>query len=480
MAPRTSEKKLNIIKVPLGRPQIDIKPNFKPNDMLYLEYLENKLKVKPELRNVNYVSKMTNHVIREVRQGDEKGIKFEGEDEKENVWDLTDKKDEQNDRGKEKEDLYEKRYREMREREQRDYDRDKERVREEERTRDRDRDERRGDEHRDRDERRSRRSHHRSRHHRSRRHRHHDESDDELDKMLNKYDDKEKRRERSDREDDDRSEKRGEERSERRSEKRDERQQDEHDERSEKRDDRRSEDDRSDERQREREHQEEHQDERRGEREREPVNVIPSLTEIEKGEIKTVNVDGNNIRDISHITQNEEIENSKKRELLFRFEILKKSYPTHPLPSNLEYMSVKEMQERYDDTIRRVALDSTVESYKQYLYYGCLATEYILGGWFGLEIDGFAREQLVNMNKYERLLVELGEKNYLSGPSSWPVEVRLLGVVLFQAAVFVGTRILAKRAGKMFQNATTPINVKAETPKPKMKGPDLSDIKKNN
>ena len=48
---------IEIIKVPLKELSKDYKPSFKPNDMLYLEYLENKLKVKPELRNKNYESK---------------------------------------------------------------------------------------------------------------------------------------------------------------------------------------------------------------------------------------------------------------------------------------------------------------------------------------------------------------------------------------------------------------------------------------
>ena len=52
-------------------------------------------------------------------------------------------------------------------------------------------------------------------------------------------------------------------------------------------------------------------------------------------------------------------------------------------------------------------------------------------------MTGFAQSQLVNMNKYDALLIELGEKHYIPSGSQWPVEVRLLGLIFMQTALFI-------------------------------------------
>ena len=43
------------------------------------------------------------------------------------------------------------------------------------------------------------------------------------------------------------------------------------------------------------------------------------------------------------------------------------------------------------------------------------------------------------MNKYEHLLIELGEKNYVPEGSKWPVEIRLLFTIVINAAIFIIT-----------------------------------------
>ena len=49
------ENKIKIVKVPLNTKSKDIYPNFPPMPILYLELLENKDKIKPDLRNKDYV-----------------------------------------------------------------------------------------------------------------------------------------------------------------------------------------------------------------------------------------------------------------------------------------------------------------------------------------------------------------------------------------------------------------------------------------
>ena len=49
------DNKIKIVKVPLKTKSKDVFPNFPPMPVLYLELLENKDKIKPELRNKDYV-----------------------------------------------------------------------------------------------------------------------------------------------------------------------------------------------------------------------------------------------------------------------------------------------------------------------------------------------------------------------------------------------------------------------------------------
>lgn len=217
--------------------------------------------------------------------------------------------------------------------------------------------------------------------------------------------------------------------------------------------------------------------------------VPPRLSDIEKGEVNQANyrVGGASVplRDMTRLTQGEEEEVNKKRELLFRFDILRRSYKGAVIPEYSEYTDLATMQKSYDDSVRRLSLDSTVETFKKYLIGGFMVTEFVLGSWFKFDMNGFTQQQLLTMNSYERLLIELGEKSYLSQQSNWPVELRLLFLVIVNAAVFIVSKMVMRSTGANFMNMlnfqpeqTTPIGQQAR-PKKKMRGPDinLSDLK---
>ncbi len=218
----------------------------------------------------------------------------------------------------------------------------------------------------------------------------------------------------------------------------------------------------------------------------------PRLSEIKKGETgqQTYTLGPNQIRHISQSSLAEDDELNKKRELLFRFDILRKSYKENSIPEYSEYTSLETMQRSYDDTIRRVHLDSNVESYRKYMIYAFTGIEYVLKNWFNMKIvDGLTQQQVLSMSSYERLLIELGEKSYLSGASSWPVEVRLLCLVLINTAFFIGMKMIAEKADTnilgMFNNMNqTKVAAPANSvpiKKKHMKGPNinLSDLGNN-
>ena len=159
----------------------------------------------------------------------------------------------------------------------------------------------------------------------------------------------------------------------------------------------------------------------------------------------------------------------RKRELLFKFEILKKSYKTSTIPEFTVHSDLKTMENTYDSTVRSVTLDSSVETYKNYLAFLFYAMETIMGKFVGLDMEGFASQQMLKMDDYEKLLVEIGAKNYNPMSKQWPVELRLFITVLMNSIMFIiiknsmGVRHLAS----FFNSATTPAK------KTRMKGPNI-------
>lgn len=163
----------------------------------------------------------------------------------------------------------------------------------------------------------------------------------------------------------------------------------------------------------------------------------PPLKEIKK----TFGKDKPNI----HYLENNDDEDDKKRELLFKFKRLKKTYPNMELPDFNMMSNHENMKKTYDTTIKNLAIDSTVEGYKSYLMMGFMGCEIVLGK-IGFDMEGYTQQQTLYMNKYEKLLIELGEKSYIpSSINKWPVEIRLATLVLFQTTIFIVSKIIAKR-----------------------------------
>ena len=176
--------------------------------------------------------------------------------------------------------------------------------------------------------------------------------------------------------------------------------------------------------------------------------------------------------------EDDEDDEDKKRELLFKFDLLKKSYKGQNVPEFTIHSDYKTMERTYEHTVKKLSLDSTVETYKTYLIGGFMVVEYVFGSWLKFDMQGFTQQQILSMSSYEKLLIELGEKSYVPEGSNWPVELRLLFLIIINAAFFIISKLILRKTGSNLMNMVNSMNA-ASTPvtggaKRKMKGPSIN------
>jgi hypothetical protein len=184
----------------------------------------------------------------------------------------------------------------------------------------------------------------------------------------------------------------------------------------------------------------------------------------------------------------EERERMEKEEYLWRFRILRKGNQGYKIPEFNEHSDLHLMKKAYDSTVREIVFDKNIAKYRKFLAGSFMAVEFACIQKLGIDMKGFALQQSKEMDTYDALLVELGEKQYGSIGANLPVEIKLIGLVLFQAGLFYLGKVISDKygssVGEMFRGFSGKKNndiqfeeVKDDQPPPrqgrKMRGPKI-------
>jgi hypothetical protein len=203
---------------------------------------------------------------------------------------------------------------------------------------------------------------------------------------------------------------------------------------------------------------------------------LPTLSELEKQGATTIRRE---LADAARLNVDDE---DAKRELLFKFDLLRRSYREEQIPTYTIHTDLRMMQRSYEDTVRRLSLDSTVENYKRYLIGAFMLIEFVLGKYMKLDMKGYTQQQIVSMSSYEKLLIEVGEKAYMPEGEQWSVEMRLAFLVMINTAFFIVGKTVMANTGTNIMNAINGMNkayqaptpTPAAPPKKKMQGPNIN------
>jgi hypothetical protein len=164
----------------------------------------------------------------------------------------------------------------------------------------------------------------------------------------------------------------------------------------------------------------------------------------------------------------EEREEMERKHILWQFKKLKKMWPERKeLFEVSEHMDLKALKDAHEYAVKEVRIDSNLDTYRHYLIWGFNIIEYVGTQMFNIDLTGFAESQMAIKDKYDRYLIELGERNYLDWGSGLPIEVRLVGFIFIQAAVFfIMKQLTSKMTNTKFLSQTNP---------KRMRGPSVSD-----
>ena len=144
----------------------------------------------------------------------------------------------------------------------------------------------------------------------------------------------------------------------------------------------------------------------------------------------------------------EEEQNSYMIEFDVKLNILRRNFPEHQFASYPENSNLDARHNIYAGYVKQIVITSNCSQYELFLLIMFLALEAFGVKVLRLNMGGFTKLQMRTMSRYNSVLIELGEKYYVGGPSSYPPELRLIFMGITSAITFVVIKFLADYLGE--------------------------------
>lgn len=151
---------------------------------------------------------------------------------------------------------------------------------------------------------------------------------------------------------------------------------------------------------------------------------------------------------------------SKAHDYYLKYQVLQKSWPEYKFPSldeRLVHTKPQLVIDSYTKSIERIQIDMDVSQYKIALIIMFLVIEVVCVKFLGFDAGGYTLSQIKAMNRYEKLLIEIGERKLLIGGDSWPPEVKILFIGLFNCGLFILMKYLSSILGPELVGYISPI-----------------------
>lgn len=132
-----------------------------------------------------------------------------------------------------------------------------------------------------------------------------------------------------------------------------------------------------------------------------------------------------------------------KNVLLRRFENLSYIYKDRNIRVNKNDPLCR-LKKNYDAEVERIYGMSQVESYKEYIRYVFLAIE-LIANYMGFDMTGYTKFQTERIDKYERILTEIGSIPSLTKLNTMNPIAKLALLFLFNTICFVGIKVAIKK-----------------------------------
>lgn len=189
----------------------------------------------------------------------------------------------------------------------------------------------------------------------------------------------------------------------------------------------------------------------------------PSLHELQQKKKVTIN------NAYNYVEEDEETQ-KERNAVYFKYEVLRRMHPNASIPEFTLYSDPKLMSQKYEMLTKKLSLDSSVENWKRYMIVFVMGCEVVLGK-INFDMEGFAQQQIMSMNTYDQLLVEMAEKSYVPSGSKWSPEIRLFMMLTMNVVLFVVSKMIFKKTGT---NLLGTINSMTNTAERSMKEPTMS------